>query len=125
VLPKGDHLDSAPATLTTRLRPKLRLYRLNIGYPCHGIARVTDSFLACPLSCLASERRTHQGPRQGLYWRGGDFALRLAIPGTVVGRRPTLDDLYEITLNPDGGFRSEQMEAIAKLAEKATGCLGE
>jgi hypothetical protein len=37
----------------------------------------------------------------------------------------TLDDLYETTLNPDGGFRSEQMEAIAKLAEKATGCLGE
>jgi hypothetical protein len=24
---------------------------------------------------LASERKTHQGPRQGLYGRGGDFAL--------------------------------------------------
>ena len=29
----------------------------------------------------------------------------------------TLDDLYEATLKPDGGFHSEQMEAIAKLAE--------
>ena len=28
----------------------------------------------------------------------------------------TLDDLYEATLKPDGGFHSEQMEAIAKLA---------
>ena len=35
----------------------------------------------------------------------------------------TLDDLYEATLNPDGGFRSEQMEAIAKLAEKAIDCV--
>ena len=35
----------------------------------------------------------------------------------------TLDDLYEATLNPDGGFRSEQMEAIAKLAEKAMDCV--
>jgi hypothetical protein len=25
----------------------------------------------------------------------------------------TLDDLYEATLKPDGGFHSEQMEAIA------------
>ena len=31
----------------------------------------------------------------------------------------TLDDLYEVT--PDGGFTSEQMEAIAKLAEEAMG----
>jgi len=30
--------------------------------------------------------------------------------------------VYETTLNPDGGFHSEQMEAIAKLAEKAMGC---
>jgi hypothetical protein len=35
----------------------------------------------------------------------------------------TLDDLYEATLKPDGGFRSEQMEAIAKLAEEAMGCV--
>ena len=33
----------------------------------------------------------------------------------------TLDDLYEVTLKPDGGFTSEQMEAIAKLAEEAMG----
>jgi hypothetical protein len=33
----------------------------------------------------------------------------------------TLDDLYEATLKPDGGFHSEQMEAIAKLAEEAMG----
>ena len=36
----------------------------------------------------------------------------------------TLDDLYEATLKPDGGFHSEQMEAIAKpwiLAPSATG----
>jgi hypothetical protein len=33
-------------------------------------------------------------------------------------RRPhPLHDLYETTPNPDGGFRSEQMQAIAKLAE--------
>ena len=35
----------------------------------------------------------------------------------------TLDDLYEATLKPDGGFRSEQMAAIAKLAEEAMGCV--
>ena len=35
----------------------------------------------------------------------------------------TLDDLYEVTLEPDGGFTSEQMEAIAKLAEEAMGCV--
>jgi len=35
----------------------------------------------------------------------------------------TLDDLYEATLNPGGGFCSEQMEAIAKLAEKAMDCV--
>jgi hypothetical protein len=35
----------------------------------------------------------------------------------------TLDDLYEATLKPDGGFRSEQMQAIAKLAEEAMGCV--
>jgi hypothetical protein len=35
----------------------------------------------------------------------------------------TLDDLYEITLKPDGGFHSEQIEAIAKLAEEAMGCV--
>jgi hypothetical protein len=35
----------------------------------------------------------------------------------------TLDDLYEVTLKPDGGFTSEQMEAIAKLAEEAMGCV--
>jgi hypothetical protein len=35
----------------------------------------------------------------------------------------TLDDLYEATLKPDGEFRSEQMEAIAKLAEEAMGCV--
>ena len=35
----------------------------------------------------------------------------------------TLDDLYEATLQPDGGFCSEQMEAIAKLAEEAMGCV--
>ncbi len=35
----------------------------------------------------------------------------------------TLDDLYEAALKPDGGFRSEQMEAIAKLAEEAMGCV--
>jgi hypothetical protein len=33
----------------------------------------------------------------------------------------TLDDLYEAALEPDGGLRSEQMEAIAKLAEEAMG----
>jgi hypothetical protein len=35
----------------------------------------------------------------------------------------TLDDLYEATLKPDGGFVSEQMQAIAKLAEEAMGCV--
>ena len=35
----------------------------------------------------------------------------------------TLDDLYEATLKPDGGFHSEQMETIAKLAEEAMGCV--
>jgi hypothetical protein len=35
----------------------------------------------------------------------------------------TLDDLYEVTLRPDGGFGSEQMETIAKLAEEAMGCV--
>jgi hypothetical protein len=35
----------------------------------------------------------------------------------------TLDDLYEVTLNSDGGFASEQMEAIAKLTEQAMGCV--
>jgi hypothetical protein len=35
----------------------------------------------------------------------------------------TLDDLYEATLKPDGGFGSEQMQAIAKLAEEAMGCV--
>jgi hypothetical protein len=35
----------------------------------------------------------------------------------------TLDDLYEATLKPDGGFHSEQMAAIAKLAEEAMGCV--
>jgi hypothetical protein len=35
----------------------------------------------------------------------------------------TLDDLYEVTLKPDGGFTSEQMEAIANLAEEAMGCV--
>ena len=35
----------------------------------------------------------------------------------------TLDDLYEATLKPDGGFCSEQMAAIAKLAEEAMGCV--
>jgi hypothetical protein len=34
-----------------------------------------------------------------------------------------LDDLYEATLKPDGGVGSEQMEAIAKLAEEAMGCV--
>jgi hypothetical protein len=33
----------------------------------------------------------------------------------------TLDDLYEAALKPDGGFHSEQMAAIAKLAEEAIG----
>jgi hypothetical protein len=33
----------------------------------------------------------------------------------------TLDDLYEATLKPDGGFGSEQMQAIAKLTEEAMG----
>ena len=33
----------------------------------------------------------------------------------------TLDDLYEATLKPDGGFGSEQMAAIAKLTEEAMG----
>ena len=35
----------------------------------------------------------------------------------------TLDDLYEVTLKPDGGLVSEQMETIAKLAEEAMGCV--
>jgi hypothetical protein len=35
----------------------------------------------------------------------------------------TLDDLYEATLKPDGGFHSEQMVAVAKLAEEAMGCV--
>jgi hypothetical protein len=35
----------------------------------------------------------------------------------------TLDDLYEVTLKPDSGFTGEQMEAIAKLAEEAMGCV--
>ena len=33
------------------------------------------------------------------------------------------DRLIEVTLKPDGGFTSEQMEAIAKLAEEAMGCV--
>jgi hypothetical protein len=35
----------------------------------------------------------------------------------------TLDDLYEATLKADGGFHSEQTEAIAKLAEEAMACV--
>ena len=35
----------------------------------------------------------------------------------------TLDDLYEATLKPDGEFRSDQMRAIAMLAEEAMGCV--
>ena len=35
----------------------------------------------------------------------------------------TLDDLYEVTLKPGGGFTSAQMEAVAKLAEEAMGCV--
>jgi hypothetical protein len=35
----------------------------------------------------------------------------------------TLDDLYEVALRPDCGFTSHQMEAIAKLAEEAMGCV--
>jgi hypothetical protein len=35
----------------------------------------------------------------------------------------TLDDLYEATLKPDDGFHSEQMAALAKLAEEAMGCV--
>ena len=35
----------------------------------------------------------------------------------------TLDDLYEATLKGDGGFHSEQTEAIAKLAEEAMTCV--
>jgi hypothetical protein len=34
-----------------------------------------------------------------------------------------LDDLYEATLKPDGGFYSEQMAAIVKLAQEAMGCV--
>ena len=33
----------------------------------------------------------------------------------------TLDDLYEVTLKPDGGLISKQMETIAKLAEEVMG----
>ena len=35
----------------------------------------------------------------------------------------TLDDLYEAMLKPGGGFHSEQMAAVAKLAEEAMGCV--
>ena len=35
----------------------------------------------------------------------------------------TLDDLYEVTLKPDGGLISEQMETIVKLVEEAMGCV--
>jgi len=35
----------------------------------------------------------------------------------------TLDDLYEAALKPDGGFHSEQMAAIANLAEEVMGCV--
>ena len=35
----------------------------------------------------------------------------------------TLDDLYEATLQPHGGVCNEQMEAVAKLAEEAMGCV--
>jgi hypothetical protein len=35
----------------------------------------------------------------------------------------TLDDLYEATLKADGGFHSEETEAIAKLAEEAMACV--
>ena len=35
----------------------------------------------------------------------------------------TLDDICELSLKPDGGFTSEQMEAIATLAEEAMGCV--
>jgi len=35
----------------------------------------------------------------------------------------TLDDLYEVTLLPHGGFCNEQMETAAMLAEEAMGCV--
>ena len=35
----------------------------------------------------------------------------------------TLDDLYEATLKADGGFHSEETEAIAKLAEEVMACV--
>ena len=33
----------------------------------------------------------------------------------------TLDDLYEATLKPDGGFHSEQMEAIDQAGRRGDG----
>jgi len=35
----------------------------------------------------------------------------------------TLDDICELSLKPDGGFTSEQITAIATLAEEAMGCV--
>ena len=35
----------------------------------------------------------------------------------------TLDDLCEATLLPHGGLCNEQMDAVAKLAEEAMGCV--
>jgi hypothetical protein len=62
----------------------------------------------------------------GSYGPSGD--AELATEGLLMaelsdGEISTLDDLYEVTLKPDGVFTSKQMEAIAKLAEEAMGCV--
>ena len=63
---------------------------------------------------LASQHRTHQRRAKGFMGvveiSPSDLA-RNSGTGDVDDTLPTLDDLCQTTLNPDGGFRSEQMEA--------------
>jgi hypothetical protein len=134
---------NAPATLKTRLRacevilpgPATALFARrmptthpSIGYRCHRIAivRSQGSFLRLSGAIQPPSAGLTRDRANALlaWWRFRPSILRFRAP-SLDDTLSTLDDLYETTLNPDGGFRSEQMEAIAKLAEKATGCLGE
>ena len=78
-----------------------------------------DSTLGITSGATLWSRFCSLGP--GLRRHESDRA-QLRQPRDVPDARP-LDDLYEATLQPDGSFCSEQMEAIAKLAEEAMGCV--
>jgi hypothetical protein len=77
-----------------------------LGNPIETFSRHTDSAVRC---------RARDG---GFLWP--------SFPRTKSNRwttaLSTLDDLYEATLKADGGFHSEETEAIAKLAEEAMAC---